>query len=165
MHSTVIATLLLLLPFYQVLATHGMNFKYLSTLALTKSFDTVAYFQTDIGFSNEAVERPWYYGEGLRRRCPHCDSSVYSYCSEKLFHDSCCCHNPNNPYGKYPFLYFSCQFSKFSFCYHTTQQQQITKYSIMKSNWKTGLRAQTNFAMVRELFQRAEPAFISGSCY
>lgn len=63
-----------------------------------------AYFETDTDFLNEAAEAertPWFYGEGVRRRCPLCDSSVYSYCSEKLFHDSCCCHNPNNPYGKH----------------------------------------------------------------
>lgn len=35
-----------------------------------------------------------------RRKCPLCDSSVYSYCSDKLFHDSCCCYKPTNPYGK-----------------------------------------------------------------
>lgn len=23
--------------------------------------------------------------------CPICDSSVYSYCSHRLVHDSCCC--------------------------------------------------------------------------
>ncbi|CAH1111324.1 unnamed protein product [Psylliodes chrysocephalus] len=39
-------------------------------------------------------------GADFRRRCPVCDPSVYSYCTDKLFHDSCCCHNPNNPYGK-----------------------------------------------------------------
>lgn len=42
-----------------------------------------------------------FFASGLRRRCPLCDSSVYSYCSDKLFHDSCCCHNTNNPYGKW----------------------------------------------------------------
>ncbi|XP_046802864.1 uncharacterized protein LOC124418934 isoform X3 [Lucilia cuprina] len=26
--------------------------------------------------------------------CPLCDSSVYSYCSHKLIHDSCCCDFP-----------------------------------------------------------------------
>ncbi|XP_039283332.1 uncharacterized protein LOC111055901 isoform X2 [Nilaparvata lugens] len=30
-------------------------------------------------------------------RCPLCDSSVYSYCSDKLLHDACCCLSP---YGK-----------------------------------------------------------------
>ncbi|XP_066262298.1 uncharacterized protein [Euwallacea similis] len=48
----------------------------------------------------------------LKRRCPVCDSSVYGYCSEKLFHDSCCCHNPNNPYDKLP---YQCQFADCSF--------------------------------------------------
>lgn len=28
------------------------------------------------------------------RQCPKCDSSVFPYCSDKLFHDSCCCSNP-----------------------------------------------------------------------
>lgn len=31
-------------------------------------------------------------------KCPLCDSSVYSYCSDKLLHDACCCLNP---YGKF----------------------------------------------------------------
>uniref|UniRef100_A0A1I8NR89 CCC domain-containing protein n=2 Tax=Stomoxys calcitrans TaxID=35570 RepID=A0A1I8NR89_STOCA len=26
--------------------------------------------------------------------CPLCDSSVYSYCSHKLIHDTCCCDYP-----------------------------------------------------------------------
>ncbi|SPP88698.1 uncharacterized protein LOC117590270 [Drosophila guanche] len=26
--------------------------------------------------------------------CPLCDSSVYSYCSHKMVHDSCCCDFP-----------------------------------------------------------------------
>lgn len=28
-----------------------------------------------------------------RGGCPLCDSSVYSYCSQKLAHDACCCNN------------------------------------------------------------------------
>lgn len=27
--------------------------------------------------------------------CPLCDSSVYSYCYQKVYHDSCCCNGPN----------------------------------------------------------------------
>ncbi|XP_037028339.1 uncharacterized protein LOC119068741 [Bradysia coprophila] len=26
--------------------------------------------------------------------CPLCDSSVYTYCSNKMIHDSCCCNGP-----------------------------------------------------------------------
>ncbi|XP_030763436.1 uncharacterized protein LOC115887997 [Sitophilus oryzae] len=48
----------------------------------------------------------------LKRRCPICDSSVYGYCSEKLFHDSCCCNNPNNPYEQLP---YQCQYADCSF--------------------------------------------------
>ncbi|KAL1514025.1 hypothetical protein ABEB36_003352 [Hypothenemus hampei] len=48
----------------------------------------------------------------FKRQCPICDSSVYGYCSEKLFHDSCCCHNPNNPYDRLP---FQCQYADCSF--------------------------------------------------
>lgn len=29
-----------------------------------------------------------------RLNCPLCDSSVYSYCSDKLLHDACCCLSP-----------------------------------------------------------------------
>lgn len=45
-----------------------------------------------------------------RRRCPLCDSSVYGYCSDKLFHDSCCCHQPHGPYG---IIFFLCFFLYF----------------------------------------------------
>ncbi|XP_046986527.1 uncharacterized protein LOC124556604 [Schistocerca americana] len=45
-----------------------------------------------------------------RRRCPLCDSSVYSYCSEKLLHDACCCSAPlGEP------LPYQCQFADCSF--------------------------------------------------
>ncbi|GAB0096512.1 uncharacterized protein DMENIID0001_120360 [Sergentomyia squamirostris] len=27
-------------------------------------------------------------------KCPLCDSSVYAYCSDQLFHDACCCDRP-----------------------------------------------------------------------
>ncbi|ERL85160.1 uncharacterized protein LOC109536837 [Dendroctonus ponderosae] len=53
----------------------------------------------------------------LKRRCPVCDSSVYGYCSEKLFHDSCCCHDPNNPYDQLP---YQCQFADCSFLHANT---------------------------------------------
>ncbi|XP_055677092.1 uncharacterized protein LOC129786238 isoform X2 [Lutzomyia longipalpis] len=29
-----------------------------------------------------------------RGKCPLCDSSVYGYCSDRLFHDACCCDRP-----------------------------------------------------------------------
>ncbi|KAJ8950929.1 hypothetical protein NQ318_008368 [Aromia moschata] len=56
----------------------------------------------------------------FRRRCPICDSSVYSYCSDKLFHDSCCCHNPNNPYDRVP---LQCQFADCSFLHANSCQE------------------------------------------
>lgn len=54
-------------------------------------------------------------GEGLqnarnmKRRpngCPFCDSSVYSYCSDKLLHDACCCLDPQ---GEHKYYYFAIQ--------------------------------------------------------
>ncbi|XP_055322174.1 uncharacterized protein LOC129578095 [Sitodiplosis mosellana] len=30
--------------------------------------------------------------------CPLCDRGVYSYCSHKMIHDACCCHNGNVPF-------------------------------------------------------------------
>ncbi|KAF7265172.1 uncharacterized protein LOC143196241 [Rhynchophorus ferrugineus] len=48
----------------------------------------------------------------LKRRCPICDSSVYGYCSDKLFHDSCCCNDPSNPYDQLP---FQCQYADCTF--------------------------------------------------
>ncbi|XP_060533155.1 uncharacterized protein LOC132706084 [Cylas formicarius] len=61
----------------------------------------------------------------LKRRCPICDSSVFSYCSDKLFHDSCCCHDPNNPYDRLP---FQCQFADCSFLHANSchEHQLIT---------------------------------------
>ncbi|XP_072930208.1 uncharacterized protein [Epargyreus clarus] len=32
---------------------------------------------------------------GAHPGCPLCDSSVYSYCSHKQAHDSCCCDSPS----------------------------------------------------------------------
>ncbi|KAF5292772.1 hypothetical protein FQA39_LY13817 [Lamprigera yunnana] len=50
------------------------------------------------------------------RNCPLCDSSVFSYCSEKLFHDSCCC-SPYDPY--YP-LPYQCQYADCGFLHANT---------------------------------------------
>ncbi|XP_011135434.1 uncharacterized protein LOC105180832 [Harpegnathos saltator] len=30
------------------------------------------------------------------QRCPLCDSSVYPYCGEKMFHDACCCSDSHH---------------------------------------------------------------------
>ncbi|XP_044746803.1 uncharacterized protein LOC123308277 [Coccinella septempunctata] len=53
-----------------------------------------------------------------RRRCPECDPSVFSYCGDKLFHDSCCCSNPNNPYEQLPqqCYYADCSFLHANTC-------------------------------------------------
>lgn len=56
-------------------------------------------------------------GADFRRRCPVCDPSVYSYCTDKLFHDSCCCHNPNNPYDQLP---YQCSYADCSFLHANT---------------------------------------------
>ncbi|XP_014480114.1 PREDICTED: uncharacterized protein LOC106747267 [Dinoponera quadriceps] len=35
------------------------------------------------------------------QKCPLCDSSIYPYCGEKMFHDACCCteyHQHDLPY-------------------------------------------------------------------
>lgn len=34
---------------------------------------------------------------GSRGGCPLCDSSVYSYCSDRMIHDGCCCNAGNGP--------------------------------------------------------------------
>ncbi|KAK4884231.1 hypothetical protein RN001_000502 [Aquatica leii] len=54
--------------------------------------------------------------DASRRHCPLCDSSVFSYCSDKLFHDSCCCNEPNSYYP----LPFQCQFADCSFLHANT---------------------------------------------
>ncbi|XP_063905221.1 uncharacterized protein LOC135124232 [Zophobas morio] len=75
--------------------------------------------QTTTIYTNNDIEGSFglAHTEGLRRRCPLCDSSVYSYCSEKLFHDSCCCHNPNNPYDRLP---YQCQYADCNFLHANT---------------------------------------------
>nr|CAH7761596.1 unnamed protein product [Callosobruchus chinensis] len=57
-------------------------------------------------------------GNLFRRQCPLCDSSVYSYCTEKLLHDSCCCRNTNNPYAVVPYqcYYADCSFLHANSC-------------------------------------------------
>ncbi|KAI5748171.1 hypothetical protein M8J77_022601 [Diaphorina citri] len=40
---------------------------------------------------HESARGPTAQGDAKRLNCPLCDSSVYSYCSDKLLHDACCC--------------------------------------------------------------------------
>ncbi|XP_037821465.1 uncharacterized protein LOC119610366 [Lucilia sericata] len=51
--------------------------------------------------------------------CPLCDSSVYSYCSHKLIHDSCCCDFPGTSvYQKPPQCsYYDCSLLYAKSCY------------------------------------------------
>ncbi|XP_060856653.1 uncharacterized protein LOC132934365 isoform X1 [Metopolophium dirhodum] len=54
----------------------------------------------------------------MKRRpngCPYCDSSVYSYCSDKLLHDACCCLDPHDTD-----LPNECQFADCSFLHSNT---------------------------------------------
>ena len=47
------------------------------------------------------IKRPFnlcFAAEHRHYDCPLCDSSVFSYCSDKLLHDACCCLKP---YGKF----------------------------------------------------------------
>ncbi|CAH0728156.1 unnamed protein product, partial [Brenthis ino] len=53
---------------------------------------------------------------GAHPGCPLCDSSVYSYCSHKQAHDSCCCENNNY----YP---FGCRKSDCNFIYANSCQE------------------------------------------
>ncbi|XP_051164839.1 uncharacterized protein LOC127283785 [Leptopilina boulardi] len=34
----------------------------------------------------------------FHQRCPLCDTSVYSYCGERLLHDACCCTTKSSNY-------------------------------------------------------------------
>jgi len=50
----------------------------------------------------EQIDEPNNGRINMKRRpngCPYCDSSVYSYCSNKLLHDACCCLDPQGKYG------------------------------------------------------------------
>ncbi|XP_075157265.1 uncharacterized protein LOC142230508 [Haematobia irritans] len=50
--------------------------------------------------------------------CPLCDSSVYSYCSHKLLHDTCCCDYPGSIYQKPPqCIYYECSLLYAKSCY------------------------------------------------
>ncbi|XP_049877618.1 uncharacterized protein LOC126374888 isoform X2 [Pectinophora gossypiella] len=53
---------------------------------------------------------------GAHPGCPLCDSSVYSYCSHKQAHDSCCCENA-------AYLPFSCRKSDCKFLYANSCQE------------------------------------------
>ncbi|CAG2066055.1 unnamed protein product [Timema podura] len=54
--------------------------------------------------------------------CPLCDSSVYSYCSNKLLHDACCCISPkgvgdvSDPSAPYQCNYADCSFLHANTC-------------------------------------------------
>ncbi|XP_032521612.1 uncharacterized protein LOC116773296 isoform X2 [Danaus plexippus] len=53
---------------------------------------------------------------GAHPGCPLCDSSVYSYCSHKQAHDSCCCENS-------AFSLFGCRNSDCKFIYANSCQE------------------------------------------
>ncbi|XP_020283894.1 uncharacterized protein LOC109854821 [Pseudomyrmex gracilis] len=47
----------------------------------------------------QAINYPYYPFRPPQNKCPLCDSSVYPYCGEKLFHDACCCTDSHDlPY-------------------------------------------------------------------
>ncbi|XP_044731145.1 uncharacterized protein LOC123294120 [Chrysoperla carnea] len=49
-------------------------------------------------------------------KCPLCDSSVYSYCSDKLLHDACCCLNPYEDQLPYQCRFADCSFLHANSC-------------------------------------------------
>ncbi|XP_043476931.1 uncharacterized protein LOC122507968 [Leptopilina heterotoma] len=51
----------------------------------------------------------------FNQRCPLCDSSVYSYCGERLLHDACCCTKTSNYQ-----LPYQCQLADCSFLHANT---------------------------------------------
>ncbi|CAK1553319.1 unnamed protein product [Leptosia nina] len=53
---------------------------------------------------------------GAHPGCPLCDSSVYSYCSQKQIHDSCCCENQ-------AYLPFSCRKTNCNFLHANSCQE------------------------------------------
>ncbi|XP_047505147.1 calcium-binding protein P-like [Pieris napi] len=53
---------------------------------------------------------------GAHPGCPLCDSSVYSYCSHKQTHDSCCCENQ-------AYLPFSCRKTNCNFLHANSCQE------------------------------------------
>lgn len=53
---------------------------------------------SEVGENNESNDALGSGRLNAKRRpngCPYCDSSVYSYCSDKLLHDACCCLDPH----------------------------------------------------------------------
>ncbi|XP_068893349.1 uncharacterized protein [Tenebrio molitor] len=81
---------------------------------------TIVYTSNDIEPFDGSFGQARPYAQSQRRRCPLCDSSVYGYCSDKLFHDSCCCHNSNNPYDRLP---YQCQYADCSFLHANSCQE------------------------------------------
>lgn len=58
----------------------------------------------EVGENNDEMGDGPESGRNMKRRpngCPFCDSSVYSYCSDKLLHDACCCLDPQGEHNKY----------------------------------------------------------------
>lgn len=48
--------------------------------------------QLNVGFPKSENTFPTPFSSFIRGGCPLCDRSVYSYCSQKLVHDECCCN-------------------------------------------------------------------------
>ncbi|XP_025407993.1 uncharacterized protein LOC112681874 [Sipha flava] len=73
----------------------------------------------EVGENNDEVNDAPDSGRlNMKRRpngCPYCDSSVYSYCSDKLLHDACCCLDPQDTD-----LPNECQFADCSFLHSNT---------------------------------------------
>ncbi|KAG5678459.1 hypothetical protein PVAND_008131 [Polypedilum vanderplanki] len=64
---------------------------------------------------DQKVQKDLGYGDSS---CPACDSSVYSYCDQKIFHDACCCGLA----GLQP----QCQYSDCSYIYaNSCQEHQL----------------------------------------
>nr|XP_018915622.1 PREDICTED: uncharacterized protein LOC109043045 [Bemisia tabaci] len=53
---------------------------------------------------------------GRGKHCPLCDSSVYSYCSDKLLHDACCCLSPYDTELPYQCKFADCGFLHANSC-------------------------------------------------
>lgn len=57
--------------------------------------------------------------------CPLCDASVYSYCSQKMLHDDCCCDFPGKEYiltynSRISFFQLNCTINKEKFIHWKT---------------------------------------------
>ncbi|CAG9800314.1 unnamed protein product [Chironomus riparius] len=84
---------IILISLYQCAANEKFNPK----------IDAIDSLKSSLRNNDQKLQKDSGYDSG----CPACDSSVYSYCDQKIFHDACCCglNQPQCRYSDCSYLY------------------------------------------------------------